>query len=63
MSNEKSIDTNQTARRRISEQVPIERNGGAKPRLVVENTASKVLPFKDTKDAATVNSDKRLLEE
>ena len=54
-------DTNQMARRRIGDQVTIERNGGAKPRLLTENAANTAKPIPDM--IATVNSDKRLLEE
>jgi hypothetical protein len=63
ISDKRSTDTNQTARRRIGDQAPIERNGGAKPRLLVENAANTELPFSNTSKTATVRSKKRLLDE
>lgn len=63
MSNNKSIDTKQTSRRHIGDQVPIERNGGAKPRLLIENATNPALSFNDTIDTSTTQSNKRLLEE
>jgi hypothetical protein len=57
------LDTNQMARRRIGDQGPIERNGGAKPRLLVENTENTTMPPNNATGTATVNQDKRLLEE
>jgi hypothetical protein len=63
MSNNRSIDTKQTSRRHIGDQVPIERNGGARPRLLMENAANPALSFNDTADTPTVQSNKRLLEE
>ena len=57
------LDTNQMARRRIADQGPIERNGGAKPRLLVDNGGITPTPPNDATGTATVNLDKRLLEE
>jgi hypothetical protein len=57
------LDTNQMARRRIGDQGPIERNGGAKPRLLVENADNTTTPPNNATGTATVNQDKRLLEE
>lgn len=57
------LDTNQTARRRVGDQGPIERNGGAKPRLLVENADNTTTPPNDATGTATVSQDKRLLEE
>jgi hypothetical protein len=57
------LDTNQMARRRIGDQDPIERNGGAKPRLLVENADNTTTPSNNATSTATVNPNKRLLEE
>jgi hypothetical protein len=51
------------ARRRIGDQGPVEKNGGAKPRLLVENADVTTTPPNDATGTATTNPDKRLLEE
>jgi hypothetical protein len=51
------------ARRRIGDQGPIERNGGAKPRLLVENADITTTLPNDAIDTTTTNLNKRLLEE
>jgi hypothetical protein len=51
------------ARKRVGDQGPIERNGGAKPRLLVANADVTTTPPNNATSTATVNPDKRLLEE
>jgi hypothetical protein len=47
----------------MGDQGPIERNGGAKPRLLVENADNTMTLPNDAAGTATVSPDKRLLEE
>ena len=59
-------DTNQRARWRIGDQAPVERRGGAKPRLLVESVGDTGMPAKSiagTPHTTDIRYDKRILEE
>lgn len=63
ISDEESIDTNQVSRRRIGDEVPVQRKGGAKPKLFIDDRTPVMTPPRTTTDTTVVDSERRLLEE